>query len=671
MLRTLSICAVFLSLCMGCQTTSGAPPPNGDSAPVTNPEGKHVEAGAVADTQPVAERRAREKLDAKLSAYTTRIMAEFLAADADRPAPDAPLCRELTRTLTAEASADLLAALAPHKVRTDDDDAVSVTYRCELTQINSVLTAALPRCLAQINPFGAQAGNVPGQLARFLDARTRGGMTTAVRLRPQPVDTPPEKRVPDWLRTGRHSRFPDTRYLTAIGLDTNLDTADGVGADELVATASARLRAVRRKTRQTDWPLAANLAALGTAPTITLADVPGWRVGDRWFDRLTRTHYVFVVLERDGAVAACRRTVKDESTKAVSLTASAVNHGKADNFAASLKDHMAAATHARAAVLAQCRALALAHPRRLPEIKRALTLPILSQCRSNTADALTAIALKPLAGDNQWISAAGRPQEPFVIRAETRSAKARQKPLADIPVMLLLGDTVLARAVTDAQGQASFAVTVPLPRKSAQHTLTAQLDLATLAGRAPAIPVKSPSATFHCIIRSPANTWFALLIQEKTDVGIGGAAIAPRLRKILTDQGYHVLAEADVLKHLRALGVDERMTDAEIRKAFADLERGIRTKGFLVLIVGRARTELVQTLKTDAGPLYVAHCPFAISMLDGAPDGEAAVRLTGTGRAAWTGNPVEASRRALADAAQRVAEKLDAALTSRFGVSAE
>ena len=664
MLRTLSICALLLSLCTGCQTTSGTPPADGDGAPVTNPEGKHVEASAAADTQPLAERRAREQLDAKLSAYTTRIMTEFLGTDADRPAPSAPLCRELTRTLTAEASVDLLAALAPHEVRTDDDGAVSVTYRCELTQINSVLTAALPRCLAQINPFGPQARNVPGQLARFLDARTRGGMTNAVRMRPQPVDAPPEQRVPGWLRTGRHARFPDTRYLTAIGLDTDLDTADRVGADELVAAASARLRAVRRKTKQTDWPLAANLAALGAAPTITLADVPNWRVGDRWFDRLTRTHYVFVVLERASAVAECRGAIKDESTKAVSLTASAVNHGKADNFAASLKDHMAAAARARAAVLAQCRALALIHPRHLAEIKRVLTVPILSQCRSNTADALTAIALKTVTGDNQWISAAGRPQEPFVIRAE-----ARGKPLPKIPVKLLLGDTVLARAVTDAHGQASFEVTAPLPRKNAQHTLTARLDLSTLAGRAPAIPVQSPSATFHCIIRSPENTWFALLIQEKTDVGIGGASIAPRLRKDLTDQGYHVLPEADVLKHLRALGVDERMTDAEIRKAFADLERGISAKGFLVLIVGRARTELVQTLKTDAGLLYVTQCPFAISMLDGAPDAEAAVHLTGTGRAAWTGNPVEASRRALADAAQRVAEKLEAALTSRFGVT--
>jgi len=643
---------------------STTPSSNGDGAPVTSPEGKHIEAEAVAETQPAAERRARERLDAKLSAYTTRVMTEFLGADADRPAPNDPLCRELTRTLTAEATAGLLLALAPHEVRADDDT-VSVTYRCELAQINAALTAALPRCLAQINPFGAEARNVPGQLTRFLDARTRGGMTSAVRMRPQPVDTPPERRVPDWLRSGRHSRFPETRYLTAIGLDTDLDTADRVGADELVAAASARLRAVRRQTKQTDWPLAANLAALGAAPTITLTDVPNWRVGDRWFDRVTRTHYVFVVLERASAVAECTRTLKEESARAVSLTASAVNHGKADNFAASLKDHMDAATRARAAVLAQCRALALAHARRLPEIKRALTLPILSQCRSNAADTLSAIALKTLSGDNQWISAAGRAQEPFVIRAE-----ARGKPLPGIPVKLLLGQGVLSRAVTDAQGRASFDVTAPLPRKSVEHTLTAELDLATLAGHAPAVPVQSPSSTFHCIIRSPENTWFALFIQEKTEIGIGGATIAPRLRKDLTDQGYHVLPEADVLKHLRALGVDERMTDAEVRKAFADLERKVSEKGFLVLIVGRAKTEIVQTLQTNAGPLYVAHCPFAVNMLDGAPDGEAAVRLTGTGRAAWTGNPVEASRRALADSAQCVAEKLDAALTLRFGAAA-
>jgi hypothetical protein len=664
MRRILPICAVVLCLCIGCQAISDRPTPDGDGAPVTNPEGKHIEAQAVADTQPAAERQARERLDAKLSAYTTRVMTAFLDADTERPAPNDPLCRELTRTLTAESTAALLLTLAPHTVKTDDDDAVTITYRCELTQVNAALTAALPRCLDQINPFGAQARNVPGQLTRFLDARTRGGMTSAVRLRPPLVDAPPEQRVPSWLRSGRHARYPETRYLTAIGLDTDLDKADSVGAEELVATALARLRAVRRQTKQTDWPLAANLAALGAAPTITLADVPNWRVGDRWFDRVTRTHYVFVVLERTAAVAECMSTLKAESTRAVSLTASAVNHGKADNFAASLKDHMAATARARAAVLAQCRALALAHPRRLPEIKRALTLPILSQCRSNAADTLSAIALKTVSGDNQWISAAGRAQEPFVVRAEARGG-----PLPGIPVKLSLGDAVLSRAVTDAQGQASFDVTAPLPRKSAEHTLTAELDLATLAGQAPAVPVRSPSSTFHCIVRSPENTWFALLIPEKTEIGIGGATIAPRLRRDLTDQGYNVLPEADVLKHLRALGVDERMTDEDIRKAFADLERKVRAKGFLVLIVGRARTELVQTLQTNAGPLYVAHCPFAVSMLDGAPDGEAAVHLTGTGRAAWTGNPVEASRRALADAAERVAEKLAAALTLRFGAA--
>jgi hypothetical protein len=203
--------------------------------------------------------------------------------------------------------------------------------------------------------------------------------------------------------------------------------------------------------------------------------------------------------------------------------------------------------------------------------------------------------------------------------------------------------------------------------------LTAEFDVGRAAPGVLCPQLVGPHVEFDYVVRSRANTHFAVILHKRGDDGLPAYSMASGLREVIRELGFPMLSEEDILKHAPAVDLAPETTDEELRLAFEPLARHIGPNGFLVVVGGWAETHLVQTIPTGDNALYVVHCPWRIRVLDsGLPEGLLGVvlDLRGTGRAASADNRIEAARRALADATADAAEQLEAGLRDRFGNAA-
>jgi len=622
--------------------------------------------GDAAAARDAADRLARQSLGDSLSAYTDEALSAFFAAHPEYPSPSFLVSRELIGTLSAEVCAAILRSAAPRQESVDGGKAVRVSYAVEKKSVDAAIERELPRCLEYVNPFGDATDEARVHLGEFLAERARESMKEAIRARPAADEAPPERRLPTWLETGRHKDYPDLTFMTAIGLDPDLEAAAEVGAVELARRAAARLRSAVRRAQADDaqTPLALNLRVLGEQATaFERGDLRGWRIAARWYDPVTETHYVYAVLDRMLAVPAYRRVVEEQFAHASELAASARNHRRAGNWSQSLKAYIEAIAAARAAVLAQARALALAHDTKAEVIHKLIPEPVLVRLTAELAGLLGDVAVDKQGGEGQWLGPDGAFEQPFTVRV-TEAETGR--PLADLPVRLraLSAAGTIAHAVTDAQGRAALLPAAGAAGSLRGEPLAAELDLEAIASSSPEAGLVGPRVEFRYLVRDRANTRFAVLVQNDGAETLDGA-----LRQAIASMGLELVPMTEILEAMDPRSVSVEMEPAELARALKPLAERGGARRFLMAVVARARPQVAQTLGVEPGAVIIAHCPYTIRLVDARLPVGAGVppALTGKGRAASTGDSADALNRALEDAAYRAGQQLCVQLRRLFG----
>jgi hypothetical protein len=197
--------------------------------------------------------------------------------------------------------------------------------------------------------------------------------------------------------------------------------------------------------------------------------------------------------------------------------------------------------------------------------------------------------------------------------------------------------------------------------------VTASLDLAQLAAGTDLSGLTPPSVAFHYALRSRQDTVLAVYLY---DAGPGGAAapVTALLKAALAGAGWRLLDDASVLGYVRA---GKPLADASPADAVdaAGLRQGLAPAQSLLLIAGRLNTHLTSSVKVTEGDLKIVNCDFSIVMLDSESGQPLSTVMTadGTGRGAYTDDEVEATTRAIQDAADAIGKRVQGELTARFG----
>ncbi|MHC5034708.1 MAG: hypothetical protein ACYTFZ_06700, partial [Planctomycetota bacterium] len=552
---------------------------------------------------------------------------------------------------------------------------VYVLYRIPLSVVHSEIMRRMPYGLDVINPFGAAEAEATDQLAAFLDARLHQRLTAAARERPGSSGAPAGPRPPEWLELGRHRRYPGGEFLSAIGIGSDFLEAEQAAQVELAARIEADLaRAVRtRRGLQAGSVLAENLGWLAPgAFSCPAEDLVAARTAEAWHDPTTDTHYALGVLDRAKASQTYRNGVHLARERSESLHASGLNHRKADNHAASLKDLLDAFVAAQEAVECQLKGIVVAPIDESPNFEGMVAEPILSQIGSDLELLLKSITITKIAGDAQWMPPGTPPKEPLEVRV---IAGEPPQGVPQLPLRLRMGydGEVVGRALTDAEGAIRWRVNRAPPADVSRPAIVAELDLAAWAPAANLQRLTVPQAAFTYVLRSRENTLLALHIREDSSEGAEPAqSLAETLREALTAEGFRLVAESDVSGHFETASLTPESSDGEVLEAYATLRQSLGPGRFLLVVIGEVRSRLVEATQTPTGKLYIVYCPFEIRVLDSESSNaqQAVLAVSGTGKDAYLEKEAEARRRARVDAAAEAAAQLLAGLRQKLGRAA-
>jgi hypothetical protein len=639
--------------------------------------GKFIAAVGVAEpaedaeeTQAAAERAAREMLAATVADYTARTVGAFLEERGEYAPPSSALVAEFTTVLTGEVATGILRYSIQQDVWRGPEERIYVLYRMPLAVVHEEIARRVPYSLQIINPFGADAEKATADLQGFLDERLRERLKAAARERPATAEMPPEQRTPEWLEIGRHESYPAAEFLTAIGLGTDFASAEMSAQSELAARIDAEMAGLVRSLGDAggEGHLADNLAWLSEgAIGFAEEDLEAAVAVEWWHDPVTDTHYALGALARPDAVEAYRRRAREGLRQAEGLHTSARNHARAGNYAASLKDYLDALLGAQRAVKWQLCAMVVS--REAGDAPAVVSESIVAPIKQDLQAVLEQIRIEKVAGDRQWMPPGLPPRAPIAVLVTAGDPPA---PAPGVPVRLRsgAGGEVVAQGPTDAAGTARWSLSQPPPQPPAEPVIVAELDLAALAPGADLWRLSVPRATFHYVLRSRANSYFAIDIQEEPGGGPGVTSpIADALKETLAAQGFQFLEEEALLQHVKAANLTAESSDAEVLDAYADVRSNMRPGRFLLVMVGQAVPQLVEKAQTESEELYIVYCPYSIRVIDGELPGESktVLSVSGTGRAAFLGNELEATRRARAAAATEAEDQLARGLAQRLG----
>jgi hypothetical protein len=424
---------------------------------------------------------------------------------------------------------------------------------------------------------------------------------------------------------------------------------------------------------QAESALAENLRWLEPSTLSFSADnLVAARTAEAWHDPITDTHYALGVLDRTRASQTYGHRIRQARERSESLHASGLNHRKADNHAASLKDHLDAFVAAQEAVECQLKGIVVAPIDESPNFEGMVAEPILSQIGSDLELLLKSITIAKIAGDAQWMPPGAPPKEPLEIKV---IAGEPPHGVSQLPVQLRMGydGEVIGRALTDAEGAVRWRVNRAPPADSSRPAIVAELDLAAWAPTGNLRRLSVPQAAFTYVLRSRENTLLALHIREDTDEGAEPAqSLAEALREALTAEGFRLVAESDVSEHFETASLTADSSDGEVLGAYATLRQSLGPGRFLLVVVGEVRSRLVEATQTATGKLYIVYCPFEIRVLDSESSNaqQAILTVSGTGKDAYLEKEVEARRRARIDAAAEAAVQLLAGLRQKLGRAA-
>ncbi len=685
MRRTLTLCTILsVAACFGCQAILPQPtarkPDWVEGAGAAEERGRFISVVGAAgpgpqedETRRDAERATRERLATAVSDYTREMVAAFLEAQDEYPPPSSPLCQEFTAVLAAETTGGILRESIKQAVWQARDGEVHVRCRVPVAVVNAEIGRKMPYSLGHVNPFGAEAEEATARMRSFLEAQIEERLQTVAQERPAEPTAPPDDRPPAWVEVGRHEDYPADEFLSTLGLGTDLAGAERAARSELAAQVEARLSrlAERLSSTELESALAENVGWLDRRTlTFTEADLVATRVAERRHDPTTETHYVLAVLDRTTAALIYRRNIREARDRSGDLDASARNQQKAENYGASLRDYLDAVAAAREAVECQLRAMVIVRDESRAEFERLVAEPLLAQVKENLQSLLGSFRVEKAGGDGQWMPPGVPPKEPLQARV---TAGDGNRPVAHVSVGLVEGigaGEPAVRAVTDADGMAQWQLREPLLAAGRASTIVAALDLAGMVPEADLYRLIVPGTAFHYVLRSRENSHLALYLREETESGPAATRpLTTALRAALSEEGFNLLEDEEVLKHLKAEALTPEAPEADVLDAFSELHESIGPGEFLLVVVGQARAHLVEMVETDQGQLYFVHCPFKMTVLDGALPGEQKTVLTvsGTGTGAYVDNQLEATRRAQADAAAQAVSRLLSELGQKLG----
>jgi hypothetical protein len=623
-----------------------------------------------------ADRQARQRLANAVADYTRTAAAEFLEYRVGSPAAGSPEAADFADALAAEVSADILRQSTRQDSWEGPSGSAHVFYRLPVATVDAKLPEKMRYALARFNPQGDDPENAPALMQDFLARRLRERLAESARSRPVAPEMPPERRVPLWLEAGRHEDYPPERYITGIGVGQDPLSAEVSARRELVSEIQSRLASILRALNRpgAEGVLVANVRAVGSVPaSFAEEQLPAIQPVATWHDAVTETCYALAVLDRTVASVVYPQRIGRALEQHASLSASGRNQQDAENYAASLRDSLDALRAARAALELQLQALALAPEADAGKLGETVSEPIVERATADVKSLLSQMTLEKTDGDDQWTAPGVPPPRPLQVRL---TAGREGRPVPGLPVRLVPepeGEALAAAAVTDEGGVAQWHLSRPPAAGNPFSTIVAELDLAQLVSGLETDRLTRPSVTFRCIVRSHANASFAVFIREAMPDGrFVASPWTERLREAMATEHYQLLPESEVAEHANARAVPGEPTENDVLAAFAGLRASIEPGRFLALVFGTVQTQLVETVPTTEGELYMVHCQYAVRVLDpDLPQGRRTMlRISGTGSGAYAGDQREAIRRARADAAATACAQLIGGLRERLGATA-
>ncbi len=611
-----------------------------------------------------AQVEARRELADLVAKRVRESLKAFFAHRNGGPSPEEPFSAEYRRELASEVAASLLREVSAGEQQ-GQSGRRRVRYSLPVAAVDRQMVRRVRQASSDYNPFGKPPELAARALSQFLAERSRADKLAATRARKESPDAEEGYRLPDWLRTGRHEDYPPERYFTAIGVGLDAAGARQSGLAELVTRVQNRLTSLATRLRgdAASGALAANLTALGPGEIrFTADDLVATRNPETWHDPVTDTHYVLAAIDRETAVLVLRRRLEEAAGRSSQLYASARNHRKAGNHGAALRAYLDTLAAAREAALLQLKALAVVPEQADEEFREALERPVLTEAAAQIRSLLEGAEVSTIGGNRQWVRRDAPPPEPFVVKV---TAGPEEAAFEDVCVRFSTAghpESALAQAWTDATGTARWKPTQPLPPRHGEGRIVASLDLEKMAPEAATKGLPLPSARFVYLLRSARNTAFAVSLE-----GDAGKAVGTSLAEALRGEGFQQAhGGAAPVVPSEPGGKPE---DADILEAFQHIRENLQERRFLLVVWGRAETEVMERQQTSEGTLHIVYCSFRLRVLDAdMPRGEATVlTVEGQGRGAYLEDESEAARRARADAAEQASERLVRGLRGKLG----
>jgi len=623
-----------------------------------------------------AQLRARAQLANAIAAYVKEVMGQFRENYSDHVDPSDSVWRDFVNVVSGEVSAAYLRQSLQYESWQDPTDRIFyVVYRIPVSMIHDRMREKTVEVLREINPFGEREKEAQERMDEFLHHRLEQTLK-AVAVSPE---TEPETRrehpAPQWLLEGRHDDYPHEAFLSAIGLGEDLQEARKNACIELsnrIDVHMANTFASIVKSDRVD-ALARNLRWVSDKTVaFTEKDMVAIEMPKSWHDPVTGTYYALVVQERARVAATCKEKVRAALEQASELSNSARNHKKAGNYLTALQEYLEALALAQQSLKAQVMAMAV-QPDKADEFASLTEEASIVEMKKALRQLLREISMEKAGGDNQWTAPGFSLKCPLLVRL---TGGQGNKPLAGLPVRFRFagGTGELEDVVaTDEDGIASCTVSKVDRSLEPLTTIVAELDLARLAGDADLTRISPPSVEFTCLLRSKSNSLFAVYVDERTLEGAPApdALVGDAIEAAMRDNGFALIEHTELLKHVADDVLDAGATEDEMLQAFASLRDSVREQGFLLIVIGRSDAQVVESVKTSKGNLYIVHSPVSVRVIDASlpQDKRRTVLVVNvTGKGAFTDNRVEAVRRARQSAAQMCAQELVNALNEQFGL---
>jgi hypothetical protein len=222
---------------------------------------------------------------------------------------------------------------------------------------------------------------------------------------------------------------------------------------------------------------------------------------------------------------------------------------------------------------------------------------------------------------------------------------------------------------TSEDGTASCTVQTVHAAAGPVGRIDCSLVLEQMVPRAILSRISPPSVSFQYVVRSKANTWIAVHVDERT-VGDAPAAepvVRNAVVNALTKAGFQVLPEDRVAVDAADTSPGGEAVPEHLMEAFTAAAASLEGEGFLLALVAQVRTRLVEEVDTSVGRLYIQEASVVLRVFDvSRAQGTPVLVVRIAERDAYTDSRREAARRARVKAAGSAAREVTARLESKF-----